>query len=711
MNRQHEKVTAAHLARRAYLYIRQSTLRQVIENTESTRRQYDLRARATTLGWPDGQIVVIDSDQAHSGAERDRAGFQKLVTEVSLGHAGIVLGIEVSRLARNSIDWHRLLEICALTETLILDEDGIYNPLDFNDRLLLGLKGQMSEAELHLLRARLHGGILNRARRGALKVPLPIGLAYDPLDRVVLDPDGQIRNSIALLFDTFTRTGSATATVKHFREAGLLFPRRKCGAPHKGEVYWAPLHHSRVLQILHNARYAGAFVFGRTQSRRRPDGTKAYRRIPLDEVTVLLRDHHPGYISWERFETNQQQLTDNAGARLKADRRPPREGPALLQGLALCGVCGKSMTVRYHTRQERLTPNYLCQAHGVERASRICQSVPGSGIDRVIGDLLVELMTPATLEVTLHVQQELEERAEQLDVWRRQQVQRAQEEADIARLRYMSARPDNRMVVDILEAEWNHKLRALDEARRDYERRCAEDRRNLEDGQRERILALATDFPRLWRDPATPDRQRKRMVHLMIEDVTISRGNDIELGIRLRGGTTRRIAIPPGLPSWKLYATPPEVLADLDRLLDHHNDAEVAAILNRRGHRTGHEDLFHGQRVAELRRRHGLKPRYQRLRERGLLTLEEMAARLDVSTATIKIWRRLGFIVGHPWNDKPECLFEMPDNPPVKNAHKKRALHSASRASANGKPPDDSHRDAARYVTAHGGAPSLSGGT
>ena len=301
-----------------------------------------------------------------------------------------------------------------------------------------------------------------------------------------------------------------------------------------------------------------------------------------------------------------------------------------------CGFCGKAMTVRYHTRQGRLAPDYLCQRHGIERASERCQSVPGSSIDRTIGDLLVELMTPTTLEVALRVQQELEERAEQLDVWRHQQVQRAREEADIARMRYMNTRPDNRMVADVLEAEWNQRLRALDDARRDCDRRCAEDRRKLEDGQRRRILALATDFPRLWHDPATPDRQRKRMVHLMIEDVTITRGATIELGIRLRGGTTRRIAIPPNLPSWKLYATPPEALADLDRLLDHHNDAEVAAILNRHGHSTGHGDLFHGQRVADLRRRHGLKPRYHRLRERGLLTLEEMAARLDVSTNTIK---------------------------------------------------------------------------
>ena len=279
----HQKVTASHLRRDAYLYVRQSTVRQVFENTESTRRQYALRDRAVALGWPIERVIVIDSDQGQSGASStDREGFQKLVGEVGVGRAGIVLGLEVSRLARNSSDWHRLLEICALTDTLILDEDGIYNPSDFNDRLLLGLKGTMSEAELHVLRARLRGGILNQARRGALKTPLPVGLMYDPADHVVLDPDRQVQQSIRHLFETFVRTGSATATVKHFRKQGLCFPRRPRYGPHKGELLWAPLRHWQVLQVLHNPRYAGAFAFGRTRTRQRPGGGIEIESLQVD---------------------------------------------------------------------------------------------------------------------------------------------------------------------------------------------------------------------------------------------------------------------------------------------------------------------------------------------------------------------------------------------------------------------------------------------
>ncbi len=270
---EHQKITSTHLKRNAYLYIRQSTLRQVMENTESTQRQYALRERAVVLGWPVESVVVIDRDLGHSGASTaDREGFQGLVAEVGMGKAGIVMGLEVSRLARNSADWHRLLEICAVTDTLILDEDGLYDPKHFNDRLVLGLKGTMSEAELHLLKGRLRGGILSKAKRGELKAPLPIGLVYDERDNIVLDPDMQVQEAIRLLFRTFARTGSAYATVKTFRDEKVLFPRRLKKGPHKGDLFWAELVHHRVLQVLHNPRYAGAFCFGRTRSWKNADG-------------------------------------------------------------------------------------------------------------------------------------------------------------------------------------------------------------------------------------------------------------------------------------------------------------------------------------------------------------------------------------------------------------------------------------------------------
>ena len=329
------KVTGAHLARTAYLYVRQSTLRQVLTNTESTARQYALRQKAIALGWAADAIVTIDTDQGQSGASAtDREGFQRLVAEVGMGRAGIVLGLEVSRLARNNADWHRLLEICAMSGTLICDEEGLYDPTDFNDRLLLGLKGTMSEAELHFIRARLIGGQRSKARRGELQMPLPVGLVYDPASKVVLDPDTGVQQAIRHLFTLFARTGSARAVVQQFNADGLLFPVRVRTGAHKGELAWMPLQHWRVLRTLHNPRYAGAFAYGRRRERLAGNGKKSYQRVPREQWIALIRDAHPGYISWDHYETNQKLLLGNATAH-GADRAagPAREGTALLQGL------------------------------------------------------------------------------------------------------------------------------------------------------------------------------------------------------------------------------------------------------------------------------------------------------------------------------------------------------------------------------------------
>ncbi len=326
-----QKVTARHLARQAMLYVRQSTLHQVLENTESTARQYALRERAIALGWEASRIVVIDQDLGQSGASAaDREGFQRLVAEVGLGHVGLVMGLEVSRLARSSLDWHHLLEICTMTGTLILDEDGLYDPATFNDRLLLGLKGTMSEAELHVLQARLKGGILHKASRAALKVPLPVGLLYAEDQTVILDPDAQIQQALRLLFATFKRTGSAWATVKYFRTQELLFPRRVRTGPHAGELHWMPLQHNAVLKVLRNPRYAGAFCFGRTQTTKHADGSLHIHILPQEQWLFLVREIHAGYLSWEEYEANLAQLRANRQAHGE-DRRhgPPREGPAL----------------------------------------------------------------------------------------------------------------------------------------------------------------------------------------------------------------------------------------------------------------------------------------------------------------------------------------------------------------------------------------------
>jgi len=657
------KVTAEHLTRTAFLYVRQSTLRQVLHNTESTARQYALRQRAVALGWPVEQIVVIDNDQGQSGASAvDREGFQRLVGEVGVGRAGIVLGLEVSRLARNNADWHRLLEICALTGTLICDEDGLYDPSDFNDRLLLGLKGTMSEAELHFIRARLQGGILSKARRGELQTPLPVGLSYDPAGNVVLNPDSAVRQALEQLFRTFERTGSARAVVQAFATESLLFPARIRSGPRKDELAWSPLEHSQVLRALHNPRYAGAFAYGRRRNRKMPDGKLTSNALPREQWTALIPDTHPGYISFVQFETNQRVLANNAHAR-GADRAsgPAREGPALLQGLAICGKCGKRMTVRYHNRRDILVPDYQCVGDNIKRYTPTCQVIPGHGVDQAISQLLLDTVTPLALEVALSVQAELEARADEADQLRRSHVERARHHAELARRRYLAVDPDNRLVADTLEGDWNDKLRAVQTAQDDYEHASAATRATLTEQHKTQIRGLAADFPTLWSDPATPQRERKRITRLLIEDVTLNRAEEIHLHIRFRGGHTQTVAIPIPLRAWEARQSHPDTLALLDKLLDTHTDAETAHELNEAGHRTGTNKKFTPTIVVHLRRSHHLPSHAERLRARGLLTLTQTAERLGVHTSTIKAWRDAGLLPSHKANDKNERVYDPPD--------------------------------------------------
>jgi DNA invertase Pin-like site-specific DNA recombinase len=667
------KVQPRHLKRDAYLYVRQSTLRQVLENTESTQRQYALKQRAIALGWRAEQIVVVDSDLGQSGASAvDREGFQKLVGEVGMGRAGIVMGLEVSRLARNSTDWHRLLEICALTDTLILDEDGIYDPAHFNDRLLLGLKGTMSEAELHLLRARLIGGMMSKARRGELQSRLPIGFVYDAAGRTVLDPDKQVQQTVRIFFATFRRTGSAIATVRTFREQGLPFPRRVGHGANKGEIIWGQLEHARALWMLHNPRYAGAFFYGRSRQRKHGDGR--YKKLPREEWIALVRDAHPGYIRWEDFERNQELLRENSAAHGSDRRRsPPREGPALLQGLVLCGSCGNRMTVRYRQHGTQLLPIYVCQLDGIRKGEPLCQQMPGAAIDEAVGKLVVDALTPMTIEVTLAVQRELESRAEEVDALRRRQVERAQYEADLARRRYMRVDPDNRLVADSLEGEWNVKLRALSEAQTQYARQREEDRVRVDEETRARVLALANDLPSLWGDPCTPVRERKRMLRLLIEDVTLLKGNEITAHVRFRGGAARTLLLPKPLPAWKLRQIDADVVEEIDHLIDAHTDAEIAAILRERGVRTYEGTVPHRLMIRRIRLAYGLKSRFDRLRAAGMLTRDEIARALGVSGATIKTWRANGWLRAVASDDKGNYLFERPGmDAPKKYARKRR---------------------------------------
>ena len=668
------KVRTEHLERNAYLYVRQSSLHQVLVNTESTKRQYDLQGRATALGWPRDQVVIIDSDLGQSGARAaDREGFQFLMTEVSMARAGIVMGLEVSRLARNSSDWHRLLEICAMTDTLILDEDGIYDPALYNDRLLLGLKGAMSEAELHMLRARLQGGILSRARRGVLRTQLPMGLVYDEAGRVQLHPDQRVRASIHLLFETFRRTGSALGVVKAFAAENLRFPHRPQRGPRDGTPVWGELQHSRVVSILRNPRYAGAFCYGRSRQRKHPDGRTLLTRLPRKDWIALIRDAHPGYVSWQTFEENGERLAENARAH-GCDRRrsPAREGPALLQGLVLCGRCGNRMTVHYHVRQGQRIPDYMCSKALTTSGKSLCQQIHGEALDDALGKLVLETVYPLTLEVALAVQSELEERACEVDRLRRDAVEAARHEAEQARRRYRSVDPDNRLVAASLEAEWNDRLRALDEAQAVYERERMNHQAGLDEEQKERILALATDFPRLWADPHTPDRERKRMLRLLVEDVTLVKSDRVTAHVRFKGGATHTLEVPLPLRSWMKNRTPPSVVERIDHLLEDHTNAEIANMLNAEGVVSGTGRRFRAYTVEQIRVSYGLRSRYERLRKRGMLDRVEIAERLGIHPDTVHQWRRKGILVGHRYNDKGSCLYPPPGaNQPVKGKHGK----------------------------------------
>lgn len=668
----HQKVRATHLQRTAYLYIRQSTLRQVVENTESTHRQYDLRKRAAALGWPSERLVVIDCDLGQSGASSvERAGFLRLVADVGMGRAGIVMGLEVSRLARNSTDWHRLLEICALTDTLILDEDGVYDPAYFNDRLLLGLKGTMSEAELHLIRARMRGALLSKAKRGELVMPVPTGFTHAPDGTVVLDPDSRVQESVRLLFATFRRTGTACATVKSFRREGLQFPARIQTGPQRGELAWRDLTHPTVVRTLHNPRYAGAYCYGRTRQRKTVNGRPTSVKQRREDWVALIQGVHPSYISWQQFEENERVLLANAQAQ-GLDRRqsPPREGPALLQGLAVCGRCGQRMVVHYRRFGGRLAPQYRCGVAMIEAGGGpLCQHIPGTSIDAAVGQLLLETVTPVALEVALAVQAELASRIEDADRLRAKRVDAAQYDANLARRRYLQVDPDNRLVADDLEADWNQKLRILAAARDERERLRKEDRAVLSQEKRDRVLALATDFPKMWTAPETPHRERKRVARLLIEDVTLTKGSQISAQIRFKGGTTRTLTLPIPPPASKLYRTPSALVAEIDRLLNIHHEADILPLLLKDGFRSGEGLPVTRDIIRHIRKTFGLKSRYERLRAAGLLTIEEMAARLCISKASV--WRRvrLGHVKAVVYNERGERLFEPPtSNTPVRYA-------------------------------------------
>lgn len=477
--------------------------------------------------------------------------------------------------------------------------------------------------------------------------------------QVVLDPDRQVQGSIRHLFRTFRRVGSGIGVVKAFRREGLKFPRRVWGGPHQGEVVWRDLDHHRAVWVLKSPRYAGAYCFGRSRHQTLPDGRRVSEKsLPQEEWISLIRDAPPGYISWEQFEENRRRLRENSTQYRYHHRRcPPREGPALLQGLAVCGRCGRFMTVRYHHRRGRLYPDYICQG-SVPQGGRRCQGIPGERTDETIGQLLLETVTQLNLDVALAVQKELEARADEVDRLRRQEVERAQHEADLARRRFMQVDPDNRLVADELEGEWNRRLRLLRATQESYERQKELDQKGFDEEKRTRILALATDFPKLWNDPNTPHRERKRMARLLLEDVTLLKDKEVVAHVRFKGGTTRTLRLPLPLPFCERSRTDPKAIEAIDSLLDQHTHKEIAKVLNERGLRSGDGRSFHGGIVRHIERDYGLKSRCQRLREKGMLTAAELARKLKVRPERIGMWRRKEWIDGVPYNDKKEYLYD-----------------------------------------------------
>jgi DNA invertase Pin-like site-specific DNA recombinase len=475
------KIQVHHLKRRALIYVRQSSMRQVMENKESTARQYALVDKAADLGWAKDLIDVIDDDLGKSASStHGRGGFQRLVATVAMGQVGIVMGLEMSRLARNNADFHQLLQICGTNNTLIYDADAVYDLMRLNDRLVLGLKGSMSEAELFTIRARLQGGALNKAARAELKIKLPIGFIYCPAGKTVIDPDSQVQESIRLLFTTFKKLGSAKSVVRYFSKEQLRFPTRPSKGHDKGQLVWQPLSSSLVLRILHNPRYAGAYSYGRTKLRQSPSGGASYSKRERSQWHALVTDAHPGYISWDEFEAIEARLTSNA---LHDFRGPVREGNALLQGLVLCGKCGRNFATSYKKRRSdgQISPIYICNRDRLDYAGKICTYIPGSGIDDIVASILLEKVTPVAVDAVVAVQHEITKRAEVTDKLMRRHVDRAQYEADLAKRRVMSVDPENRLVAQTFEEDWNAKLSQLEHAKLEYEQRRKGNRQVLDD--------------------------------------------------------------------------------------------------------------------------------------------------------------------------------------------------------------------------------------
>ena len=639
------KIKREHLIRKAFLYIRQSTLRQIHENTESTKRQYALKEKLTVLGWDESRIEIIDCDLGQSGSGSDeRHGFLYLVSEVSLGRAGIVAGIEVSRLSRSSSDWGRLLQISALADTLIMDEDGIYNVNDFNDRLLLGLKGTLSEAELHYLKARMRGGLLNKAKRGELMRPLPIGYMYDDNGLITKDPDAQVQEAIMCLFNTFKRLGSSRGLVREYEKQGLLFPYRQFKGFKHGDLTWRKLACEQALQTIKNPLYAGIYAYGKTQVQYTIDGRQV-KTMQRERYHAWLPGSHPAYISETQFEENIRQLAKNSRPRPDIEHGGAvREGAALLQGIAVCGKCGRKMTVRYSQAKRVKQPIYLCSHDSVAHGGAVCQNVYGGNIDRTIEGLLLETINPMTTDAAISIQQEMAQRKEEILRLYGEQMERARYEMDLSKRRYLRVDPDNRLVAAELEHDWNQKINEYESAKMAYDEKCETEIRVVDEKLRLELEQLISDFPNIWNNPQTSSKEKKRIARLVIEDITITASpSTVILGIRYKGGSTKVLEIPNSSRNLESIKMGIDVASCIRELLPLcYSNHEIADILNRRGYITENGKPFCADTINWLIQKHRLPTRRSitETKTDGWLTSKEKMAELGISEHKLRQMRR-----------------------------------------------------------------------
>lgn len=636
------KIRAKHLSRTGYVYIRQSTTYQVMANTESTMRQYALKERMTALGWDSSLVKVIDSDLGISGTKADnREGFQKLMADVANGLVGAVACIEASRLSRSSSDWMRLIEICTMTDTLIIDSDGIYDPNDFNDRILLGMKGTMSEAEIHFLQERMRGGLLNKAKRGELCSFLPIGYDFDPDGRVIKTLNTEIREAVDQLFRQFRMIRTAKGVSTYYHDHDMKFPVRRRNRGHSGEIIWQKLSPERVTAILHNPFYTGVYTFGRTQVQWTAGGKRRPVPMPEEKWHANIPDHHEAYISKEEYEENLAILDQNR-TQFRSDGSrvtPPREGNTLLQGICYCGLCGYQMGIQYSYRPKTGTmrARYICRSENLTH--KPCRNAVVSGnVDDVISDLIKEKLSPEAMEITEQIQKEVSQRRNEHNRYFELKVEAARYEADRARAQYMSVDPSNRLVAFELERNWNLKLRALEEA----EQRCQEEvsKNTLPDEKSllDAVRNISENFDTVWDGSTISNEDRKRIARYVIRDVTITRVENYvaRLDVVFQGGATATVYADVPKARHILIRTPDDVIAFLEKEAGHHNYRELTAMLNEQGFKRECGRPFTHKNVHRIMKDYGIRSMKDRYLDRGWLTLDEAAKKIGISSPALR---------------------------------------------------------------------------